>query len=100
MSSSAAVRVSMVPAGGSGASLAGCWTGSSLTGSGCWVFRRFSGYCDGGSGPWAAPGFAFVFASVVASTHADLVLGVVAEVRDGRGRGGFRRIDVSVIDLP
>ena len=38
----------------------------------------FSGYCDGGSGPWATPGFAFVFASVVASTHADLVLGIVA----------------------
>ena len=63
-------------------------------------FRRFSGYCDGGSGPWATPGFAFVFASVVASTHADLVLGVVAEVRDGRGGDGFCRIDVSVINLP
>ena len=49
---------------------------------------RFSGYGDGGSGPWATPGFAFVFAPVVASTHADLVLGIVGEVRDG---GGGRR---------
>ena len=40
-------------------------------------FRGFSGHCDGLGGPWSAPGFAFVFASVVASAHADLVLGVV-----------------------
>ena len=39
--------------------------------------RRLSGHRDGGFFPWATPGFAHVLAFVVASTHADLVLGVV-----------------------
>ena len=41
-----------------------------------------------------------MFTCVVASTQADLVLGVVAEVRDRGGRSGFRRIDVSVVYGP
>ena len=50
--------------------------------------RRFSGHRDGVGGPWSAPGFAFVFASVVAGAHADFVLGVVFQVPNGHGRGG------------
>ena len=67
-------------------------------GGGC--LRRLSGHCDGGGGPWSAPGFAFVFASVVASAHADLVLGVVFEVRDGHCRGGGGWVFVTFVDLP
>ena len=60
----------------------------------------FSGHCDGGGGHGPPQDLPLCSPFVLASTHADLVLGVVAEARDGYGRGGVRRIDVSVVDRP